>query len=86
MGRRRVLVAEIVIVAVVSFSLFAMFVPILPAQFSTPPSCPANTFCASISPIYQPTMRGYGSLTYIWFGYGAFSTGFMGEGQYHSPQ
>jgi len=78
--RKRVLVATVVIIIAVSFSLFATFVPVFPAQFTQIPNC-QSILCSSIS---KPPVHGYGSLSYVLFGFGAFSTGFMGSGQYHS--
>jgi len=70
--------AVVLIAAALSFYLFA---PIVPALFTPPlPNC-QSILCTSI---FKPPLQGYGSLSYALFGFGAFSTGFMGSGQYYS--
>jgi len=80
MRRKRALIAAVLVAAAVSFSLFALFAPIVPAQFTPVPNC-QSILCSSIS---KPPLQGYGSLSYALFGFGTFSTGFMGSGLYYS--
>ncbi len=85
---KKLLVGTTVVVVALSFSLFALFVPVAKSPVPNPEiggkPCVEATTQGQLVNLGCYDVPGYDSLTQAWFGFGAFSTGFMGSGRYYS--